>query len=42
MGGLTIFSPVKPEQGTNDRFRAWNPAVVRKAESCVDISVNRS
>ena len=42
VGGLTIFSPVKPEQGMNDRFRAWNPAAVRKAESCVDISVNRS
>lgn len=42
VGGLTIFSPVKPEQGTNDKFRAWNPAAVRKAESCVDISVNRS
>lgn len=39
---LTMFSPVKPEHGMNDRFRAWNPAAIRKAESCVDISVNRS
>lgn len=42
VGGLMIFWPAKPEQGMNDRFWAWNPAAVRKPESCVDISVNRS